>query len=119
VGRPLNKKSLGGFDNIAIPVRFCNSEGLTVYGTLVGQLSNTKFKCSETRDTDNFISCSLVNKTENLLEGECALIGITPDLEQVTIAKIFNRTAHDFEGNRYTWESQDDSTESILILIKI
>ena len=37
----------------------------------------------------------------------------------VAIKKLFNRTAVDYNNNRYTWETEDDSTESLLRLTAI
>jgi len=38
---------------------------------------------------------------------------------QVRVAKLYNRTCRDFNNNRYTWEVQNDSTETILVLTAI
>ena len=37
----------------------------------------------------------------------------------IAIRKLQNRTCFDFANNRYTWELQDDSTETLLVLTAI
>jgi len=42
------------------------------------------------------------------------LEAMNADGERVTIKKLFNRTATDFNNNRYTWALEDDSTDTVL-----
>jgi hypothetical protein len=57
-----------------------------------------------------------VNEISPNAEFEASLIGIAPGSSPKIIKKIHNRTVADFDGNRYKWECQDDSTESLMIL---
>jgi len=117
MGRPVNKKNFGatGVDAApTIPIRFHDGTSL-IEGKIVSQRGNAKFLCSN--DAGNITRiCRLVNKISPSAEFEASLIGIAPGSSPRIISKIHNRTAVDFDGNRYTWECQDDSTESLMIL---
>ena len=52
-------------------------------------------------------------------EFECSIVGIAAGGSPKLIKKMFNRTCVDWDDNRYTWEVQDDSTESLLVLTAI
>ena len=63
--------------------------------------------------------CRLVNEIAPNAEGECSLVGITPGGGAIILKKMFNRTAVDFDNNRYKWTVEDDSTESLIRLTAI
>lgn len=120
MGRPVNKKNFGatGVDAApTIPIRFHDGTSL-IEGKVVSQRGNGKFLCSN--DAGNITRiCRLVNKISPSAEFEASIIGIAPGSSPKIIKKVHNRTAVDFDGNRFTWECQDDSTESLMILTAI
>ena len=143
MGRPINDRYLG---NTANGGDLSNEERLTAIvkvgsnsvsetGIVLSQRSETKFKVNDTangtavnadgtqRDgsggTGNVGVCTLVDKDvpaadEMVLKGYVSGSG-----DGVNVRKMHNRTAIDFDNNRYTWEIQDDSTSNILVLTAI
>lgn len=120
MGRPVNKKNFGatGVDATpTIPIRFHDGSNL-IEGKILSQRGNGKFHCSN--DAGNITKiCRLVNEISPNAEFEASLIGIAAGGSPKIIRKIYNRTATDWDGNRYKWECQDDSTESLMILTAI
>ena len=122
MGRPVNKRYFGvtGVDATPkIPVRF--HDGSSGYeGYIVAQKGTNKFKVA-TADTSPPVELTgrLVNEISPNGTNEVSLVGIAAGGDPVLIKKIFNRTAVDWNNNRYTWEVQDDSTESLLVLTAI
>jgi len=55
-----------------------------------------------------------IDEDEMVLKGYVSGSG-----DGVNIRKMHNRTAIDFDNNRYTWEIQDDSTANVLVLTAI
>lgn len=118
MGRPINKRFFGatGVDaQPTIPIRFFSTS--LIEGKILSQRGTNKFNCSNDGDTVTEI-CRLVEATP-AVDGECQLIGLTDGGNPVAIRKMFNRTAIDFNSNRYTWTVEDDSTESLLRLVAI
>jgi hypothetical protein len=143
MGRPLNKRWFGRladaddsrfapkndtFFNITISAKVgTNDESSAAY--ILRQRSTTKFLVNDLKtgtNTDLGDStaqgsvgiCKLVDKAagtlaanEMIIEGFVAGAG-----EAVRVKKLYNRTCRDFDNNRYTWEIQDDSTVTILVL---
>ena len=117
MGRPINKRNFGatGVDAApTIPVRYHNGTS-SVEGYIVNQKGTNKFTVT-TNGTDTFV-CRLVNELQPNAAAEMSLVGLTGS--PVILKKLFNRTAVDWDGNRYTWEVEDDSTESLLRLTAI
>lgn len=118
MGRPVNKRYLGvtGVDaQPTLPIRFFSTS--LIEGYIVAQKGTNKFKCSN--DAGNVTAtCRLVETTPNA-DNEAQLIGIVDGGNNVAVKKIFNRTAVDWNNNRYTWTVEDDSTESLLRLTAI
>jgi hypothetical protein len=104
-------------------------------GILLSQRTETKFKVNDTADgtavnadgtqrdgtngSGNVGFCTLVDKdvpgdNEMVLKGYISGTG-----DGVNIRKLHNRTMIDFNNNRYTWEVQDDSTQTLLVLTAI
>lgn len=99
-------------------------------GILLSQRSETKFKVNDvatgtntalgsTGAQGNVGICQLVDKdvpadNEMVVKGYVAGSG-----DGVNIRKFHNRTVIDFDNNRYTWETQDDSTANIIVLTAI
>jgi hypothetical protein len=146
MGRPLNKRWFGRlpdaddsrfapkndtFYNITISAKVgANTETDEAY--ILRQRSTTKFLVNDVKtgtnddlgDTGaqgNVGICKLVDKTPGTLAAnEMIIEGILFDEDSSTttirIKKFYNRTCRDFSNNRYTWEIQDDSTTTVLVL---
>ena len=109
MGRPINKKYFGatGASDATIPVRFHDGSSL-IEGYIVSQRSARRFLCSNDGNTITR-TCKLVNELNPNAENEMALVDHTGNIMQ----KISGRKCYDFDGNVFTWEAQDDSTESV------
>jgi len=119
MGRPINKRYFGATgDNTqpTIPVRYHNSSA-SVEGYIVSQRGTNKF--TVTTDGNTTYVCRLVNEIAPNAAGEMSLVGIGVGGDPIILKKMFNRTAVDWNGNRYTWTVEDDSTESLLRLTAI
>ena len=130
MGRPLNKRYFGTLndqDGSTLPqgdaaynftVAADVGNGVVEQAYIMNQRSETKFTCAD--GTDSLV-CTLVDKAAtDLDEGEMRILGyVAGDGDGVTIRKLQNRTCFDFNNNRYTWELQDDSTETLLVLTAI
>lgn len=122
MGRPVNDRYFGVTgDNTqpTIPVRF--HDGSSGYeGYIVAQKGTNKFKVStDGQSPEVTLTGRLVNEISPNAENEISLVGIKDGGDAVLIKKIFNRTAVDWDNNRYTWTVEDDSTESLLRLTAI
>ena len=136
MGRPLNKKWFGWLDdaddstlaplndtfyNITINVQVgSNSE--SAEGLILSQKSTNKFRVNDAKDrSGNEGICTLVDKAAGGLgANEMSIYGyVSGTGDPVRIKKLYNRTARDFNNNRYTWEIQEDSTVTILALTAI
>ena len=149
MGRPINKRYLGRLTtadddrfaplndtefNITAIVKV-GTEAVSESGILLSQRTETKFKVNDTLDgtavnvdgtkvdgtvgTGNVGFCVLVDKdvpadNEMVIKGYVSETG-----DGVNIRKLHNRTMIDFDNNRYTWEIQDDSTQTLLVLTAI
>lgn len=115
MGRPVNKRYFGATGNDAqptIPARFYDGSA-TVEGYIVAQKGTNKFKVSDGTTT---IIGRLVNDLSPTGSNEISLVGIAEGSTPVVLRKVFNRTALDWDNNRYTWAVDDDSTQSIMVL---
>lgn len=137
MGRPLNKRWFGWLDdaddstlapkndtfyNITINVQVgSNSE--SEEGLILSQKSSTKFRVNDAKDrSGNEGVCTLVNKAAgSLAANEMSIQAVVAGTAgtQVRIKKLYNRTCRDFDNNRYTWEIQEDSTETIMVVTAI
>lgn len=137
MGRPLNKKWFGWLDdaddstlapkndtfyNITINVQVgSNSESDS--GLILSQKSSTKFRVNDAKDrSGNEGICKLVDKASgSLAANEMSIQAVVAGTAgtQVRIKKLYNRTCRDFNNNRYTWEIQEDSTETIMVVTAI
>ena len=119
MGRPVNKRYFGDpVGGTQLRVEADTGNGAVDTAFIVSQKGTNKFKVNDGTTT---LDCRLVNKaTAALAEGEMVISGnVSGGAGRVTLRKLFNRTAIDWDGNRYTWEIQDDSTETVLILTAI
>ena len=78
-----------------------------------------KFNCSNDGDTITRVCRLTSDGSAPNANFECQLIGIGAGGGAIAIKKLFNRTAVDYNNNRYTWTAEDDSTESLLRLTAI
>jgi hypothetical protein len=121
MGRPINKRKFGatGVDATpTIPVRF--KLGGTVYeGYIVKQRATRKFNVSTDDGTTATGACTLTDAVTPANNGDASLVGITTGGGAVTIKKLTNRVATDYNGNRYTYSLEDDSTETLIRLTAI
>ena len=117
MGRPVNKRYFGltGGATPKVPIRFYSTS--LIEGYILSQRGTNKFNCSNDAGSTTAV-CRLVEAAPSA-NNECQLIGIGAGGGAIAIKKLFNRTAVDFSGNRYTWELEDDSTESLLRLTAI
>lgn len=117
MGRPVNKRYFGDpVGGTQIRVECNTGNGAVDTGYIISQRGTNKYKVT---DGTTVLDCRLVDKaTAALVEGEMVAFG-TVNGSRVTLAKIFNRTCVDFNSNRYTWEIQDDSTETVMVLTAI
>jgi len=134
MGRPVNKRyfgALGPGETIAINVQV-GSNTESEEGYIISQRSESKFLVNDAKagtkqsvggsGTGNVSICTLVDKASGGLgNDEMSINGTISGSggNQVRVAKLYNRTCRDFNNNRYTWEVQNDSTETILVLTAI
>ena len=143
MGRPLNKRYFGPLDdaddplnapindekfNIAINAKV-GTNTMSETGYILAQRSTNKFTVNDTKDgtkrsiggtgTGNVGVCTLVDKSSDQLgNNEMSIQGYLANSSgtQIRIAKLYNRTCRDFDNNRYTWETQEDSTATIFVI---
>jgi triphosphoribosyl-dephospho-CoA synthetase len=119
MGRPVNKRNFGDpADGTNLTVRaYVGARDTQAY--IVAQKGTNKFKVSNNAGDATAI-CRLVNKaTGSLVAGEMLIEAMDTAGERVVVKKLFNRTATDFNNNRYTWALEDDSTDTVLRLTAI
>ena len=134
MGRPLNKRWFGWLDdaddstlapkndtfyNLTINVQVA-ANGESEQGLILSQKSTNKFRVNDSKLRDgNEGVCTLVDKAAGALgANEMSINGTIAGTggDQVRIKKLYNRTCRDFNNNRYTWEVQEDSTVTLLVL---
>jgi hypothetical protein len=128
MGRPINKRWFGTtgtgtgtglFTGNNLPIRFKTS-GSVIEGYIQKQKGARTFLCA----ADNIsppvsgIRCKLVAGTNSdpANNGEATLVGINSTGNPVTLQKLTNKVATDFNGVRYKWTLVDDSTQTLIIL---
>jgi hypothetical protein len=124
MGRPVKKKYFGLVGpGTTITVNCKVGSNSTVEtGIILAQRSSQKFKVNDAADgTGNTGVCTLVDAlAPALTANQMSIIGYgNSSGAAITIKRLYNRTAHDFQGNRYTWAVVDDSTVTYLQLTKI
>jgi len=133
MGRPINKRYLGtlastdggtmpnGDDehNLTAIVKV-GTNSVSESGIVLRQRAETRFKVDDAANGGgNEGVCELVDKdvpgdNEMVLKGYVDGAG-----DGVNIRKLHNRTMIDFDNNRYTWEIQDDSSQTLLVITAI
>ena len=113
-----------------IPVESANIDGTEIFaeaGThqiyILKQKSARRFKITGADDKATAI-CKLVNKAGDQSSAVTLAVGEMTILARlngnpVLISKINGRTCADFNGRRYKWSLQDDSTQTIMNLTLI
>jgi hypothetical protein len=129
MGRPLNKRFFGLLDdgtNITVNCQV-GSNAESVQGQILRQRSPKRFLVNDTKDGTNKLAgdtgaqgnvgvCQLVNKLDGALDAnEMSIMGEFNG-QGIRIAKLTNKIAVDYNGNRYKWSVVNDSTTSILSL---
>lgn len=146
MGRPINKRYFGALSsqddstvkpkndqywNIPVAAAFIGNPTLSEVGFelhIVKQRGTRTFIVANPEDNST-AKCRLVDKAGagtdstafGLTAGEMVIVGYVNGNSNnaVTIKKMFNRTCVDFNNNRYKWETQNDSTTTILSLTAI
>lgn len=139
MGRPINKKhfgaqtssSEGDYPNIPVEAAFIGGE-MSIADPesdifIVKQKSARRFLVESSEDGEQAL-CKLVDKAGSgddstalgLSEGEMVITGVfvdeNGDTASVTIQKMTNLIAVDFNNQRYKWTVDDDSTSNQLLL---
>jgi hypothetical protein len=125
MGRPINKRFFGALGTDLdpnIPITFHDGSNV-VEGYILNQKGTNKFTVRNPATspvTDVVVRLTADGSTPNA-EGEAMIEGYVTDRDTaaIRIVKLFNRTAIDADSNRYTWELEDDSTSSVIILTAI
>ncbi len=101
--------------DLVVSIKIGSSKA-TPYGSVLEQLSDTKFKVTDNKGNEGV--CELVNKnTNDLNDNEMSLIGIVLHSSAfVYIASIVNNLMIDFNNNQYSWDIHNDSTTNVLML---
>ena len=130
MGRPLNKRYFGSLatadqraagtetqENIRAEANLTTT-GIVDDAFIVAQKGSNKFILrNKAGDANSQTVCRLVNKTTaNIALGEMVLFGTDGTGSRIPLKKITARRATDYNNNRYTWEVQDDSTETVIVL---
>jgi hypothetical protein len=126
MGRPINKRWFGTTGTGTgtglktgnnLPIR-ANLGAGQFEGFILKQRATRKFKVSSD-DGASTGTVTLVDKVTGLSAGEGSLVGIQLGVGPKTIRKLTSHVAYDFNGVRYSWTLQDDSTETLIILTAI
>ena len=125
MGRPLYKDVAGndvrGTFTSAVGIRVDAYFGGSLHtdAWIVNQKGARKYKVQDESDgTTGF--CKLVNATP-AADGEMTIIGFLNGSGDapVKLNKLQKRTAIDWNGNRYTWTINNDSTNDYIVLTAI
>jgi hypothetical protein len=128
MGRPINKRWFGAtgtgtgtglLTGNNLPIRFRTGDN-TIEGFIVKQKSARRFLCSNDAGSTTAI-CTLVQGTNSdpTNNGEATLVGLVNGSQPVTLQKLTNRIAVDFDSKRYAWTLSDDSTETLIVLTSL
>ena len=115
--RPINVfwNFLKNLKDLVVSIKIGSSKA-TPFGSVLEQLSDTKFKVSDNEGNEGV--CELVNKSTNDLDdNEMSLIGIVlHNSAFVYIASIVNDLMIDFNNVKYGWDIHNDSKTNVLML---
>ena len=125
MGRPLYKDVLGndvrGTFSSAVGIRVDAYFGGSLHtdAWIINQKGARKYKVQDESDGSTGF-CKLVNATPSA-DGEMTIIGFVNGSGDapVKLNKLQKRTAIDWNGNRYTWTMNNDSTNDYIVLTAI
>lgn len=140
MGRPLNKRYLGKFEGpekTGIRVWACDYDGTMSICYITAQKGSSAYDVVDSND--KIFRVKLVDKKFNdmsLQPGEGVVKGVLSDeieyvddeIENVSepaydaaisIARVYNRTCRDFEGNRYKWQLAELENRDTLVLFEM
>ncbi len=123
MGRPVQKRYFGALDdgtNITVSVKV-GSNAISEEGMILRQRASNKFKVDDSKlGSGNEGICKLVNKENSALsDNEMVLFGYDSAQNKINIRRLYNRQAHDYNGNRYKWSVVNDSSVSYMSLTLI
>lgn len=128
MGRPVNKKYFGvtqgstGIEgnNFTVNAKL-PSVAVSQVAIILRQRSSVKFKIDTARDGSGSEGiCTLVDKAPAALsDNEMSIPGFNGAGQVVFIKRLYNRTAHGFNGKRYKWTIVDDSSSNYMQLTEI
>jgi hypothetical protein len=122
MGRPLRKDVLGTdvigtfVNDTGVRVEFYDSE-LRDDGIIIKQRGAKTFVVAQV-GSPTVRTTAVLKDGEPSAAGEMRLFGVDGDTT-VNIAKITKRVATDFDGNRYTWYLENDSSIDYIVLTPI
>lgn len=123
MGRPINSRYLGPIDPSGTYNKFTaivkvGSNAVSETGVIMRQRSDNRFKVNDASDGNgNESVCLLVDKTTPS-DDEMVIQGfVNGSGGPVNIRKLYNRTVIDFNGNRYDWDLQDDSSSANILVL--
>lgn len=127
MGRPVKRDIAGtlvfgtpDLANVGIVVQAYFGGSLNAAAYIVKQKGSRRYQVTA-NGTDTAV-CKLVATTPSA-NGEMLMMGyVEPtgaDLSAVPIRHLRKRTAIDFNGNRYTWILQNDSSVDVIVLTAI
>lgn len=129
MGRPL-RKDVNGVDVINTPVsntgvriEFHDGTALRTDGVILKQRGAKTFRVcrvGDVADSSAYKTCVLQDSAPNAA-GEMRLWGYVGSNSgtEVNLKKITKRVATDFNGNRYTWYLENDSSNDYIVLTAI
>jgi hypothetical protein len=130
MGRPL-RKDVFGTDvigtfvgaNTGVRVEFHDGTALRTDGVILKQRGAKTFRVCRVGDigtTSAYKTCVLKNSAPSAA-GEMRLFGYIASNSgtEINLAKINKRTAKDFDGNRYKWYLENDSSNDYIVLTAI
>ena len=118
--RPLRSQFFGATGDNTQPTIPCRADigGTDFEGFIVNQKGTRKFTVSNDGETLSGVNV-LVNKLTGHDAGEMSIVGVTSGGGAVALQKLTQNKATDYNGNSYTWEVADDSSESLLRLTAV
>jgi len=107
-----------------IPVRVYPTAGSAAAGYIVSQVGARRFKCLESVPTSPPSAAQTYKIVEGTdmdptVAGTMTIVGINATGNPVALKKLNFRTAADFNGNRYKWTLEDDSSQTLIMLTAI
>lgn len=127
MGRPLKKDSFGtevlgtpATTNAGITVSFYDGANLQTDGIIIKQRGARTFVVARIGSPETRYTCVTQSGTPSA-EGQMQLVGFASQGQSanngpVALRKISRRQAIDFNGNRYSWKLENDSSTDYIAL---